>query len=385
MPRIVLTGGGTGGHIYPLVAVAEALAGKRGAGDGEQFEIHYVGYIGDYRKSFEDEGVTVHPIVGAKVRRYFSLQNILDVPKFFIGILQALWKLYFLMPDAIFSKGGTSSLPVILAGWFYRIPVMIHESDATPGLNNLIGSRFATRIAVSFESAAKYFNPAKTIVTGNPLRRELLNAVAALEAQPAARAAAAKQEFGFDPAQPLILIMGSSQGSGRINELVLLSLAALAKTAQVLHQTGATNYVEVEQLSRAALADVPVTPGQVPMRYDPVPYFVNNMGTALAAADLVVSRGSSSIFEIAAFGKPAILVPIFESANGHQRVNSYEFAEKGAAVVIEEPNLLPDIFMAQVRKILSDDTLRAQMSAASKAFATPNAAEKIAEEIASIA
>ena len=392
MARIVLTGGGTGGHIYPLIAVAEALQAKsRGVSGGgasidgdEPFDLHYVGSVGEYRTTFEEQGITVHSIAGAKIRRYFSLMTLLDIPKFFIALFQAWITLFFLMPDAIFSKGGTSAFPVLLAGWFYRIPIMIHESDAVPGLNNVLGSRCAARIAVSFEGTRAYFNPAKTILTGNPIRKELLSAAVSLNAQGTTRVTSAKQELGFDPARPLMLVLGGSQGSERINDLILLSLAQLATTTQLLHQTGAANYVDVTHLSRAALSEVPIAAGHVPLRYDAVPYFERTMGTALAAADLVVSRGSSTIFEIAAFCKPAILIPLLESANNHQTANAYAFADAGASVVIEEPNLLPEIFITQVKRILADDALRAKMAAASKTFAIDGAAEQIADELAEL-
>ncbi|MFH1246345.1 MAG: UDP-N-acetylglucosamine--N-acetylmuramyl-(pentapeptide) pyrophosphoryl-undecaprenol N-acetylglucosamine transferase [Candidatus Liptonbacteria bacterium] len=371
--RIVLTGGGTGGHIYPLLAVHEALV-KEAQTNNIQIDVHYVGYIGEFHDLLVEKGISVHSISAGKVRRYFSIQNILDVPKFFIGTVQAWWKLYFLMPDVIFSKGGTGALPVLMAAWFYRIPVMLHESDSTPGLNNLLGGWVASRIAVSFEEAAKYFNPIITVRTGNPIRSDLLSEVTTDQAK-------AKKELGFDPDKPLTVIIGGSQGSQRINELILRTLTELISFSQVLHQTGRDNFMEVEKLAHATLLQVPVAPGNIPNRYQAVPYFEKELGLAYAAADLVISRASSGIFEIALFGKPILLIPLQESANDHQRGNAYAFADKGGGVVIEEQNLLPHIFIDQVKKLLTDACLTAKMAAASRAFFIPGAAETIASDI----
>jgi UDP-N-acetylglucosamine--N-acetylmuramyl-(pentapeptide) pyrophosphoryl-undecaprenol N-acetylglucosamine transferase len=207
------------------------------------------------------------------------------------------------------------------------------------------------------------------IITGAPLRTELLDERVSKEA--------AKEIMGFDKTQPLTLILGGSQGAVRINEFVLANLPQFVSETSVLHQTGAANFAEVQKFSKAALAaSVPAT-----YRYVPVPYFQNDMATALTAADLVVTRSGSSVCELAAFGLPAILIPLSESANDHQRVDAYEFSKTGAAIVIEEENLLPGIFFTQLKNILTDNDLRAKMSAASSAFFIPGAAEKIADEL----
>ena len=378
--RVVFTGGGSGGHIYPLLAVAEALQAKcnqlRAA-----VEFSYLGPKDAYSALLSARGIPVYPIASGKMRRYFSVQNFLDGPKFVIGFFQALWKLYFIMPDVVFSKGGTGALPVVVAAWFYRIPVAIHDSDAQPGLTNVTSGRFATRVFLSFARAAAYFRADKVEVTGSPLRTELLGERVSREA--------AKEIMGFDKTQPLVLIIGGSQGAQRINEFVLANLSQFMAMTSVLHQTGVGNFAEVEKLSKIALAETPVT-----YRYVPVGYFggaggaagsaggaSGDMATALTAADVVVARSGSSVCEFAAFGLPAILIPLSTSANDHQRVDAYEFAATGAAIVIEETNLLPGIFFAQLTNILTDADLRAKMSAASSAFFIPDAADKIADEL----
>ncbi len=374
--KILLTGGGSGGHVYPFLAVAEALQ-KIAAEKGATASLSYLGPKDEYAEALKPAGIKVRGIVSAKFRRYGSIQNLLDVPKFAIGLVEALIKIFFMMPDAIFSKGGTGALPVILAGWFYRIPIIIHESDATPGLTNKISARFAARIAVSFEKALDYFDTKKTALTGTPVRSNLLQN---LPAQ-----ASAKETIGFDPQKPLTLIVGGSQGSQRINEFIVTNLPAIIKETQILHQTGVGNYVQIEMLSRAALGGLAPRAGEKKI-YFPAPYFGDDYKTALAAADLVVSRaGSGTISEIAAFGKPSILIPLEESANDHQRANAYEFSKTGAAVTIEESNLLPAVFINQIRSLLNHAEATQKMSAAARAFFKPDASEVIAREILGLA
>jgi UDP-N-acetylglucosamine--N-acetylmuramyl-(pentapeptide) pyrophosphoryl-undecaprenol N-acetylglucosamine transferase len=371
--RIIFTGGGSGGHIYPLLAVSEELA-KLAVAKNLELEPHYMGPKDEYAKILSEAGFRVQFIPAGKLRRYFSLANFVDIPKFFFGFIAALFKMYFTMPDAIFSKGGTGAFPAVLAGRFYRIPVIIHESDATPGLTNLLSARFATRIAVSFERTLNFFSPKKTAWVGTPLREKLLADIPSKED--------ALDELGFEAGEPLVLILGGSQGAVRINEFILANLEMFLKETQILHQTGYVNFAEVEKLAKAALASVPIKNG-IKNRYKAVPYLdYEEMKTALAAADLVVARaGSGTISETSAFGKPAILIPLKESANDHQRINAYEFAKSGAALVIEEANLLPGLFLNQLRSVIKNPEMLSKMSTASAKFFKPGAAEIIANEI----
>lgn len=373
--RVALTGGGSGGHIYPLLAVAEAL--QKSAAEKRIFaDIRYFGPNDSYAKVLEAAGLRIHSIAAGKIRRYFSILNLLDVPKFFAGFFQALWKLFFFMPDAVFSKGGPGALPVVLAAWFYRIPVIIHESDAQPGLTNLISAPFAKRIATSFERAAAYFRPSKTACVGSPIRKSLLGARTTEEQ--------AKEELGFKPDQPLLLILGGSQGSQKINELIVFILKDLMGVTQILHQTGAKNFNEIKKLSQAVIIGVPAA-AELAHRYEIVPYLEQNMNAALSAADLVVARAGSSIFEIAAFGKPSVLIPLSGSANDHQKTNAYEFSKSGASIVIEEANLVPGILLQQIRDTLKNPELLKKMGLAAAKLFKPQAAEIIVEEILRLA
>lgn len=374
--RILFTGGGSGGHVYPLIAVAEAV---RAVAEEKKIpvEFFYFGPDDEYRNIISFAKIKTSAIVTGKIRRYFSLLNFLDVPKFFIGFLQALVKMFWLMPDVIFSKGGPGALPVVVAGWLYRIPVLVHESDVFPGLTNAVSSRFASRILTSFEATLSYFHSEKAVCVGNPVRSFLFEQRRSQEE--------AKTSLGFHSDKPLIFVAGGSQGSERLNKFILAHLEILLQDAQIIHQTGRAHYDEVQRVAEGILAATPdAVRGDEFQRvlYKAMPYLNDELPLALAACDFVIGRaGSGNIFEIAAFGKPAILIPLKESANDHQRGNAYEFAKGGAAVVIEEENLMSSIFISQVKDLLRDRLLQEKMKNASHKFFKPNAARDIAGEI----
>lgn len=371
--RIVLTGGGSGGHIYPLISIWEELIAQSKQANLD-IEFIYMGPEDKWSNMIKEKGVSVSYILGGKMRRYFSFLNFLDFFKILFSILQTLIKMLFIMPDIVFSKGGPGAFPVVFSAWFYRIPVFIHESDAIPGLTNLLSARFSKRIALGFEDASKYFPTKKTAVVGNPIRKEILSQKI--------DKAEAKKILNFNPDFPLILVLGGSQGAQKINEIILESLQKLLPITQILHQTGEANFLEVQKLSHAAILELPVEI-EKKSRYECVSFLDSQrLGIALSAADLVVSRaGAGSIFEISAFEKPSIIIPITESANDHQRANAYSYAKSGAAIVIEEENLLPGIFISQIKSILQDENKYKQMSESAKKFSKTNASEIIALEI----
>ncbi|MFH0890588.1 MAG: UDP-N-acetylglucosamine--N-acetylmuramyl-(pentapeptide) pyrophosphoryl-undecaprenol N-acetylglucosamine transferase [Candidatus Liptonbacteria bacterium] len=370
--RILLTGGGSGGHIYPLWAVAESLKEKM-----PDAELCYLGPADEFSAILSEKGIKSYSLLSSKLRRYAAgiLENLIDVPRFFIAFLQALLKIYWLMPDVVFSKGGPGAFATVLAARFYRIPVIIHESDSIPGLTNIFCRPFAKYIAVSFSDAQQYFPTKKTFLTGQPIRRELFEGVP--------RQDIAKQELHFDPQKPLILILGSSQGSSRINEFIVVNLKDILKIGQVLHQTGKANFVATQKISQMALKQLSADLA-AQTRYLPVPFLFEDMKNALAGADVIISRASSTIMEIAGFGKPAILIPLKESANDHQRANAYAFAKAGGGVVIEEPNLLPAIFLNELKKIVEHEETRRKMSQASGAFFIADGASNVADLILSV-
>ena len=374
--RIGFTGGGTGGHIYPLLAVAD-LVGEKLNHSQIEFKFYYFGSPGQYAQEFLKRNFKIINIISSKIRRYASAENILDIIKFPFSLAQAFFKMLFIMPDVIFSKGGTGAVPVVIAAWFYRIPVFIHESDSIPGLSNKISFSFSKAVAVSFKKTLDFFSGEKVNLVGNPVRSFLI------EPSPDLNGEKAKKIFGFDSQLPLILVLGGSQGSQRINEFMLDNVKKFVEKYQVLHQVGSENFNDFK--SELAVATESFIPEER-TRYKIVGFLNNEIKEAMIACDLVVSRaGSGAIFEISAFKKPSILIPLAESAGNHQFYNAYEYAQNGAAIVIEEDNLKSDIFFSQLRLVLENKTKYNLMSEASGKFFNPQSAEIIADELIKLA
>ena len=361
--RIVLTGGVSGGHIIPLIAVAKKIQEKNPAA-----EFLFVGPRGELEERLmATAGIPIKSIVTGKMRRYFSWLNFADIFRIPWGVIQALWILLWDMPDAIFSKGGSSSLPVVLVGWLYRIPIMIHESDANPGLANSILGKFARRVAVSYPSAEIYFPPAQVVFTGSPLRADITEG----DAQKA------RALFSLSESRKTIFVWGGSQGAQVINDKLLNILPELLRKYQIIHQTGMKNLATVEHKA----GELGIKAGRE--GYYPVAFIGEEMKDILAVADLVISRaGSSSISEIAANGKPTIIIPLENSANGHQRMNAYAVAKVGGCIVLEENNLGNNMLKEKIDEILNDEALRAKLSVNIKNnFYHSDAADRIAEGI----
>jgi len=377
MIRVLFTGGGTGGNIYPIVAIAEELK-KISQEKGTEIDLRYFGAPEQYFNLLELTGIKVSTIVSSKLRRYFDIRNFFDGFKFIFSLIQAFWKVLWLMPDVLFSKGGPGALAVLLACRFYRVPIIVHESDSIPGLTNLISAKWAKRIGLSFVSAIEYFrknkkfDEAKLALVGHPARKIFF--------EPGDEPELAKKILGFNPNTSLILFIGGSQGATAINDFVLDSIGELLKDYQVFHQTGVRNFEQVKKewqfISRDILEEER-------LRYRIVPYLEEkDLKEAILAADLVVSRaGAGSIFELAAMGEPSILIPLPEAAGDHQTKNAYEYSKTGAAIVIEQLNLRTHLFIVQVKKLFDNPDLLKQMSQAAKNFSKPEAAKILAEEI----
>ena len=369
--KIVFAGGATGGHFYPLIAVAEEvriIARERRLIAPKLYYIAPTAF--DTEALFENE-IAYIPCPAGKWRRYFSLQNYLDIFVTLGGIVSALMTLFGIYPDVVFSKGGYASVPVTIAARILGIPVIIHESDVQPGRANLLASKWAYRIAVAFDQTAAFF-PAKVrgklARTGIPIRSAVRHPLAE----------GAREELNLDPKAPVVFIIGGSSGAQSINEVVLSALPELVETANVIHQTGRDLHAGVEGTAKVILAKSPNA-----SRYHAFPYLNGlSMRRASGAADLVVSRaGMTAVAEIAIWGKPAILIPIPEGVSHDQRTNAYAYAKTGAASVLEEQNLSPHVLVSEIRRILGDASVRAAMSTASASFANTEAGKIIAEEL----
>ena len=376
MIKILFTGGGTGGHIYPILAVVKELQ-NWSVQNGEKINLRYLGVPGQYRGILEENGIGVSKILSSKLRRYFDLRNIFDFPKFIVSFFQAIWKVLWIMPDVLFSKGGPGALPIVLACRFYRIPVIIHESDAVAGLVNRASAKHAKRIGVSFNSSISLFG-GNVAVVGNPVRPSFF----ADEKEQISKESA-KKIFGLNEEKPVILIIGGSQGSTRINDFFLDIAPELIKDFQIIHQTGWNNFEETKNELKVISEKLN---DEEKRRYKLTAYLEKDLKDAYLAADIVVSRaGSGSIFEIAAMGKPSILIPLPEAASNHQVLNAYEYAKSGATIVMEESNLTPNVFLNQLKKFFSDPEILRKMGEAAKNFSRPQAAKTIAEAILELA
>jgi UDP-N-acetylglucosamine--N-acetylmuramyl-(pentapeptide) pyrophosphoryl-undecaprenol N-acetylglucosamine transferase len=370
--RIVLTGGGTGGHFYPLIAVTEELQKEINA--QKILDAHFF-YVAD--KPYDSEalyklGIEYVEVPTGKLRLYFSFQNFIDVFKTGIALFRALFALYKIYPDVIFSKGGYSAFPVVVAGWILRIPIIIHESDTVPGRVNKITAHLATRIAIGFPEAIKHFNPEITALVGNPVRKEIQ--------QPTTDGA--YDYFKIDPSIPVITILGGSQGAQKINDAILAILPSLVEKYQIIHQVGMKFVDETENISQSILKD-----SNYKERYKAYGFFGELQQKMLAGiSKLIITRaGASSIFEIAMWGIPSITIPIAKSNGNHQFENAYSYAHTGATEVIEESNLVPHVFEAEIDRIMNTPDVQSKMKQATKSFVFPNAAHTIAKEIIAIA
>ena len=370
--KIVFTGGGTGGHFYPIIAVAQRV---NKIIDQEHIIGAKLYYFSDSpydKEMLAQNGLLYEEINSGKMRTYFSFRNFLDVFKTFFGTVNAIFKIFSIYPDVVFGKGGYASFPTILAARILRIPVIIHESDSAPGRVNKWAGHFAKRIAISFPEAAEYF-PEKTVAwTGQPIITEIEHKALQNEAL---------EYFKFDSNLPVILILGGSQGAELINNTVLDALPRLIKNYQIIHQTGIKNFKSVSGQAEVVLTDNKYKP-----RYFPIPYLNSlQMKMAAGAATIIISRAGSTLFQIASWGVPSILIPFANSNADHSRKNAFNYARAGACSVIEEANMTANILSGEIERILSDKAGYAQMAQDAKVFSKEGAAEKIARQLVDIA
>lgn len=333
MKRIILTGGGTAGHVTPNIALIPRLQ-ELG------YDIHYIGsYKGIEKELIEPFGIPYHGISSGKLRRYFSVQNFTDPFRVLKGFGEANRLIKDLEPDVIFSKGGFVSVPVVMAGKKNKVPVIIHESDMTPGLANKLSLPSAVRVCCNFPETLEHLPKEKALLTGSPIRQELLtgNKIAALDF------------CGFTMDKPVIMIIGGSLGSVIVNNAVRLALPELLEHFQILHLCGKGKVDE-------SLKD---TKGYVQFEY------VNaELRDLFSLADIVISRaGANAICELLALRKPNLLIPLSANASrGDQILNAKSFEKQGFSMVLEEEELCKESLIECVTKLYDDrDTYLAAM------------------------
>lgn len=327
MKRIILTGGGTAGHVTPNIALLPRLK-ELG------YDIQYIGsYTGIEKELIEPFGIPYHGISSGKLRRYFSVQNFTDPFRVLKGFREAHKLIRQLKPDVIFSKGGFVSVPVVLAGKRCKVPVIIHESDMTPGLANKIAIPSAAKVCCNFPETLKSLPEGKAVLTGSPIRQELLsgNKIAAMD----------MCQFTSD--KPVILVIGGSLGAVAVNNAVREALPELLKDFQIIHLCGKGKMDE-------SLKDVE--------GYCQFEYIKNELRNLFALADIVISRaGANAICELLALHKPNLLIPLSANASrGDQILNARSFERQGFSLVLEEEQLTKETLLNAVKTLYENRT-----------------------------
>jgi UDP-N-acetylglucosamine--N-acetylmuramyl-(pentapeptide) pyrophosphoryl-undecaprenol N-acetylglucosamine transferase len=368
LKRIVLCGGGSGGHIYPLITVVKNL--KKNYGENN-FNFLFIGPRGELDGNLMSENnIPQKTILCGKLRRYFSFKYLFDLFKTPVGFFQSLWHLFVFMPDVVFAKGGFASVPVVIAARIYRIPVVIHESDAIPGIANKLLGSFASAIGINFEKSKRYFPDSKIFFAGIPVKSEALNG----NKKKAREFLGMKKEI-----KPVVLFLGGSQGAFLINKLVINSLNKLLSRYQIVHLTGTAHFENMKKMAERKGYKIEHSD------YYPIAYAKDEMKDLIALADVVVSRaGATSIAELAANHKPVVLVPITRSANNHQRMNAFELSREKAAVVLEENNFNENMLVHYLDKILFNRDYKLGLMQNIEKFYYPKSAEILAEKIMEI-
>ena len=335
--RILLTGGGTAGHVTPNLAL---LPGLRAAG----YAVSYAGTRrGIERELLTKENVPYYAIPAGKLRRYIDFKNLTDVVRIGLGFLASLALVARLRPHLLFSKGGFVSCPVVWASWALRVPVVIHESDISPGLANRLSLPFASKICHSFPETAAHLPKNKAVLTGVPVRESLL----------AGDGARGRALCGFTDEKPVVLVTGGSQGAAAVNECVRKALDNLLPEFNVCHLCGRGNLAD----TRAG--------------YRQFEYVTNDLADLFACADAVISRaGATTIFELVALRKPNLLIPLPLSASrGDQILNARSFAKLGWSRVLLQEEMTPDSLAGAIREVYKN---REAMAAAMKKTGAAN-------------
>lgn len=364
--RIMLVGGGTGGHTFPLVAVAESLRNIK-----PDIELACMGdqkFLADTATKLK---VPFIKITGPKWDRtsfFARILALLSLPLLFINFIKCMYWMWRFMPDAVFVKGGYPSVIPAIVAKIYFIPLYVHESDAIAGSTNRFLGRLATKVFLGFEEARQFFDPLKTEVVGVPLRKPL----------PDNTRDSAIAFFAFtDKSKPTIFFTGASQGAKAINDVILTVLIQLCQKYNIIHQCGDGNFAEVSALvekikkENQSFADI-ITPNYKLYGFMDDQIFQN----AVLASDVILTRAGSSLFEFSAYHKPIIAIPLPSSANDHQRANAYAFSKFGVKV-IEQDNITPNVLIYNIDEALKNS---AQLSAQLEQF-NFNSADIIATSI----
>jgi UDP-N-acetylglucosamine--N-acetylmuramyl-(pentapeptide) pyrophosphoryl-undecaprenol N-acetylglucosamine transferase len=367
--RVVIAGGGTGGHTSPGLAVAARL---RAVG----VDVHWIGSRqGIEARRVPEAGLPFHAIPVGKLRRYWDWQNVPDLAvRAPAGLAQAWRLLRRLKPDLLLATGGFVALPPALAARTLRIPVVVHEQTSVPGLANRVAGRFARRIALTFPLTDGAFPPERTVLTGNPLRPELLGGVAA----------EAARRFGLDlAAGPIVYVTGGALGSHRINRDLGLALPRLLPLCQLIHQCGDNPQTgDLAWLGERARA----LPDPLRHRYALTAYVGAELCHVYAAAALVIGRsGAGTVNECCQLARPALYVPLPGTSGDEQTANARLVEATGGAVLFPQVSLTPESLVGAVSRLLADRAGLAAMGERARSLAVPDAADRIARLLFEVA
>ena len=379
--KILVTGGGSSGHISPALAIIKTI-GDIAAGQDWQPQFRYIGGTrGIERQQISAAGIEFVGVATGKLRRYFSLENLTDLFRIPIGVAQALREVARFRPDVVLSTGGYVGVPAVLAAYALRVPILTHEQTVQVGLANRITARFATTIALTFESARQELPAAlrnRAIVTGNPVRPLIFGG----------DGAAAARWAGFarvDDSMPTIYVTGGSQGARIINRAVEAALPDLLGFGRVIHQCGQQPDGEQQDYDRLEQAAAQLPP-ELRRRY----YFTRFVGTEIkdvfALADLVVGRaGAGTIAEICVLGKPALYIPLVPTGGDEQTRNAQACAAAGAATIIAQSELSSARLLAELQPLLADRARLRAMGQAALTLGRPDAARAVATALLALA
>ncbi len=385
--RVLVTGGGSGGHVTPALATIDAITALAERDGAWTPTFLYAGsHRGIERQMAQAAGLPFKAIATGKLRRshrllgHLTWRNLLDALRLPWGVLQALALVLRFRPHVVLSTGGFVCVPPVLAAWLLRAPVITHEQTVQMGLANRIASRFARRIALTYESARDDL-PAglrpRAFVTGNPVRPVIFNGQRA--------AALALAGFAGDDALPTLYVTGGAQGAQPVNRAVAEALPALLAACRVIHQCGRQATAEMSELERLQALRASL-PGPLQARYHVIDFVADEIGDIYALADVVVSRsGAGTLAELFALGKPAILIPLVPTGGDEQRRNARHAQQAGAATIIEQADLTGDVLCKEVRKLLANQPQQDAMARAAQDLAQPDAAHRLAECVIAIA
>jgi len=385
--RLLITGGGTGGHVSPALAVIQTIQEMQKTQDWEARFLYVGSASGVEAKLVGDAGIDFKAVACGKLRRsrnpfaMLSWQNLTDLFRIPVGIIQSLGLVLKFHPDAVLSTGGYVSVPAALAAAIAGIPILAHEQTAQIGLGNKIVLRFARRIALSFDLAQKDIPPMarhKSVVTGNPIRSVVLTG----------DKAKAIARYGFSDADnslPTVYVTGGAQGAHVINEAVGQGLEELLTFCRIVHQCGKQPNQSVQDFDTLK-EKAAVLPEDLRRRYAVTPFVGPEIGDAFALADVVVSRsGAGTVAEVAALGKAAVYVPLVPTGGDEQRKNARRFEDLGAAIVLDSSSLTGAKLVEALRPLLRDRNRVAAMGKAAHKMARPDAANALSIELLNLA